>query len=419
MKIDYYPLPKPEDLFNSLTGCKLFTVLDLSEAYLQIEVAEECRKYLILSTHLGYFMPTRLMFGIASAPAIFQQFVDELTRDLPFVKGYLDDIIIGAKTKEEMITTLFRLLKRLQEKNGRVKLQKCFWMQLEAEYLGFVISAAGLKVSPLRVQPILDARMPEDTSELRAWLGMVNFYRRFIPDCSSLLGPLNALLADRVPWVWTEECAEAINKCKQVLVANNVLMLYDPNKVLVLVCDASPVGLGCVLAHRIGGMEHPISFASATLSEAQRGYAQIDREALGIIFGLTKFYKYLAGRQFILVTDNLPLRWLLAPEKAMPMMTAARVQRWSMILRSFNYTIEYRPSAQMGAADMLSRLSNTTVITEEVHSLMPVIGNMALNAEIIAEETKKSEDLQEVTRITRNGWPEKMDTQHKAYPFFK
>ena len=154
---------------------------------------------------------------------------------------------------------------------------------------------------------------------------MVNFYRRFIPNCSELLAPLNESLADNTPWLWTEECNSAVNTRKQILISNNLLMLYDPGKELVLVCDASPVGVGCVLAHRIGSKEYPISFASATLTEVQRGYTQIDREALGIIFGLTKLYKYFAGRSLILVTDNLSLKWLLSPKKKLP---ESRDGRW-------------------------------------------------------------------------------------------
>jgi len=274
-------LEKPEEMYNAMQGCNYFCVIDLSEAYLQMELEEESQKYLMLNTHLGFFKPTRLMYGVSSAPGIFQRFMDNVVKGFENVKCYLDDVILGAKDKRMLLAKLDKLLQKFASLNIRVNLAKCKWLKEEVECLGHIVGKDGLRVSSKRVQPILDARKPNSVSETRAYLGAVNFYRRFLPNVSDLLKPLTELTKERTPFVWTEQCEQAFLESKILLAKNRMLTLYDPTKPLVLVCDASPYGVGCLIAHRIDGIEYPISYASSKLSPAQSNYSQIEREALG------------------------------------------------------------------------------------------------------------------------------------------
>ncbi|XP_012826093.1 uncharacterized protein K02A2.6-like [Xenopus tropicalis] len=186
---------------------------------------------------------------------------------------------------------------------------------------------------------------------------LVNYYARFVPNLSTVLHPLNTMLHKEVKWNWSPECEGAFQEIKRQLLTPNVLTHYDPRLPVRLACDASPYGVGAVLSHLMpDGQERPIAFASRTLSKAEQNYAQLEREALGLIFGVRKFHTYLYGRHFTLMTDHRPLTTILHPHKATPSMAAARLQRWALLLAAHNYTIQYRSADKHGNADSLSRL---------------------------------------------------------------
>ena len=206
--------------------------------------------------------------------------------------------------------------------------EKCEFFKDSLEYLGHVIDAQGLHKANEKVKAIVEAPAPTDVSQLRSFLGLINYYSRFIPNLSSILSPLNALLCKGKQWQWTSECAASFKEAKEQVLSQRVLTHYDPQLPIRLACDASPYGVGSVISHILpNGQERPIAFASRTLNKAERNYAQIEREALGIIFGVRKFHHYLYGRQFTLLTDHRPLTTILSPCKATPSMAAARMQR--------------------------------------------------------------------------------------------
>uniref|UniRef100_A0A8C7WYD7 Reverse transcriptase RNase H-like domain-containing protein n=1 Tax=Oryzias sinensis TaxID=183150 RepID=A0A8C7WYD7_9TELE len=186
---------------------------------------------------------------------------------------------------------------------------------------------------------------------------MINYYGRFIPDLATVLKPLNALLQKGQKWTWSKACELAFGKAKALLVSQDVLTHYNAELPLRLACDASPYGVGAVLSHVMpSGEEKPIAFASRTLSKAEQNYAQLEREALGIVFGVRKFHHYLYGNKFTLLTDHRPLTSILNPLKSIPSMAAARMQRWALLLSAHEYTIEYRKGEAHANADGLSRL---------------------------------------------------------------
>ncbi|KAK3744267.1 hypothetical protein QZH41_019938, partial [Actinostola sp. cb2023] len=211
--------------------------------------------------------------------------------------------------------------------------------------------------SPEKVRAIVDAPVPTCISELRSFLGMLQYYGKFLANLSTMLQPLNNLLRERVPWLWKPECQQAFNGAKEQLLSSKVLTHYDVNLPLVLACDASSYGIGAVISHVMeNGEERPIAFASRTLSSSEKNYGQIEKEALSLVYGVKKFHQYLYGRKFIMETDHKPLLTILGPKNTVPTLAAARLQRWALILSSYQYDVKFRNTEAHANADALSRL---------------------------------------------------------------
>ena len=247
-KVDSYPLPNPEDLFATLAGGKYFSTLDLSHAYLQILMDDASKPYLTVNTHRGLFTYNRLPFGVSSSPGIFQRVVDTVMGGCPGVAIFLDDIIVTGKTEEEHITNLNNVLSKLSASGLRLRREKCVFQASEVRYLGHCIDSEGLHTLPDKVRAIVDAPAPSNVSELKAFLGMLTYYQKFLPGISTVLEPLHLLLRKSVPWKWSVAQKKSFVAAKHVLQSSSVLVHYDPNKPLVLACDASPYGLGAVLS---------------------------------------------------------------------------------------------------------------------------------------------------------------------------
>ena len=317
--VDTYPLPRVEELFAAMSGGKTFTKLDLSHAYLQLVLDEESRELVTINTHRGLFQYTRMPFGVAAAPAIFQRTIESLLADIPQAVAFLDDVLVTGRNQAEHTANLEKVLSRLQSAGLRLKREKCVFFAPEVVYLGHRIDAAGLHPTLEKVQAVRDAPVPRNVSELKSYLGLLNYYGRFMPNLSSVLGPLHCLLRKNVRWSWKPEHEESFRASKQSLMSARVLVHYDPNKELVLSCDASPYGVGAVLAHRMpDGSEQPIAYASRSLSPPERNYSQLDKEGLAMIFGVKKFHQYVYGRKFEISTDHKPLLGLFSEERAIP-----------------------------------------------------------------------------------------------------
>lgn len=209
------------------------------------------------------------------------------------------------KTREEHISTLEEVLKRLQKEGLKLSKDKCCFLVKTVEYLGFKIDANGLHATGQKLDALLEAPIPTSVQQLRSFLGLVNYYSKFIPNLATLLHPLNALLKKNARWKWSEECEQAFKEAKQRLTSPNVLIHYDPSLPIRLASDASAYGIGAVISHRLAdGNERLIAFASRTLSSSEQNYSQLEKEALSLIFGVKKFHEYLYGRRFTLLTDH-------------------------------------------------------------------------------------------------------------------
>ncbi|UYV60521.1 hypothetical protein LAZ67_1001407, partial [Cordylochernes scorpioides] len=412
-----YPLPTQQDLFSTLAKGKYFSKLDLRNAYLQLEVDPGTRPLLTINTHKGLFRFKRMPFGLANAPSYFQSVIDRVLSGIGGVICYIDDVLIATASIEEHLALLKTIFARLAKYNIKLKKEKCLFLQKEIEYLGHLVTEEGIRPLDHKVQAIQKAKTPTNISELSSFLGLVNFYGKFIPNLPELLKPLHELLHKKRPWVWTKECGEAIDKCKNSITSERVLVPYDATLPLCLATDASQIGVGAVLSHIIEGQERPIMFASQTLSVAEQNYSQIEKEALAIIYGVTKFHQFIYGRKFILITDHKPLVTILGSRSGIPTLSTSRLQRWALILSAYTYDIKFRRTQDHGNADLLSRFP---VGCEEIPRLNNVyalsyVEELPITAEEIATETEKDEVLSLAKFYTQQGWPEKVADYLRPY----
>ena len=332
-EIKSYPIPRIEDLHQALRGCKVFSILDMSQAYHQIPVTKESQQYLTINTHMGLFSFKRLPNGIHSGPAVFQRVMDSTLAGIPKVTLYIDDILVAGVDEVDHLNTLSKVFERLSSAGFKLNKPKCQFNKSSVTYLGHFIDAQGLHPTNEKLKAVRDAPRPKDVASLKPFLGLIMFYSRFLQNHSTVLAPLNNLLRKNVKWRWTKEEDDAFVKAKKLLLDSKTLVHYDESLPLYLSCDASFYGAGAVLSHQIVGQFRPVAFVSCTLSQAQRNYSQLDKEAFSIIFGLKKFHQYLYGREFSILTDHRPLLSLFAQDRAIPVHEAARLQPWSLILQ--------------------------------------------------------------------------------------
>lgn len=411
LDIDQYPLPKPADIFATLSGGQRFTTLDLTHAYNQLQLDEESRKFATINTHQGLYRYTRLPFGIASAPAVFQRTMDAILQGLDGVACYIDDILVTGKTDEEHLARLEEVLKRLHKHGVHVKRAKCQFLKSHVIFLGHRIDAQGIHPTEDKLKAIVEAPAPKNVQELRSFLGLVNYYGKFIQNAATLLAPLNSLLRKEAKWRWSQECQCSFESAKKALISSQVLVHYDPALPIRLIGDASAYGVGAVIAHVLpDGSEHPVAFASRTLTKSERNYAQVEKEALSLIFGVRHFHTYLYGRSFTIVTDHKPLTAILGPKNGIPPLAAARLQRWAWILSAYQYNIEFRPTGEHGNADGLSRLPIPGTVPQDVDADPQVFNvsqmqSLPVNVRQLRAATSSDPLLSKVLRYTRGNWP--------------
>ncbi|XP_064479229.1 uncharacterized protein K02A2.6-like [Ornithodoros turicata] len=400
LDVAQYPLPRPEELFAKLNGGKHFSKLDLSEAYLQLELDEQAKEVLVVNTHKGLFRFNRMPFGISSAPAIFQRTMEQVTAGLD-----------GR-----------RYCKDFENMDSDSSNKSTNFLKPEVEYLSQVVSAKGFKPSPKKVSALLGMPEPSNVGELRAFLGLVQYYGRYVKALADLCAPLNRLLRKDVAWEWSPPCVHAFEKIKHRIGSMSSLTHFDPSQTIYLAVDASAIGVGAVIYHKINGEDKPIAHASKTLTPAQQKYAQIEKEALAIIFVVKKFHQYLWGRKFVLFTDHKSLAAIFGSKKGIPVTAANRMQRWALTLLSHSFDILYKPTAQFGNADGLSRLpvgpdpdfdaaiSDDTFVggigSSEVSAVLSIaIEKVPLKASEIAKATATDRVLSRVYRYVMEGWP--------------
>lgn len=413
-----HPLPRIEELFAALSGGRVFTKLDLTAAYNQLEVTEQTSKLLAWSTHKGIYLMKRLPFGTRPACSIFQKTIEKVLQGAKNVINFMDDIVVTGASKEEHLKNLEEVFKRLFEAGFQVNIKKSAFFKTEIRYLGHIIDKDGLHKDPKKVAAIVDAPKPKDVSEVKAFIGMVNYYGKFISNAIQLLHPLYQLLRNDT-FKWTSRCDRAFKEVKQELASERNLVHFNKNWKIKLVCDASKIGIGAVLLHILpDGSERPISFTSRVLHVAEKNYSVIHKEALAIYWSVCKFYQYLMGKKFILCSDHKSLLALFEENKGIPQMAAGRLQRWALVLSGFKYKMEYIKGTNNGGADGLSRLplSNKDYEVEnEDYFHFVTSERVPIESSQIEKETRKDKVLSKVHLYTREGWPKAVDDELKPF----
>lgn len=404
-----HPLPTPDELFTQMAGGKVFSKIDLLQAYLQLEVRPQDRDLLTLNTHKGLYRPTRLMYGIASAPAIWQRTIENILKDIPGVVIFLDDIRVLGTNTQDYLKKLRLVFERLHRYNIRINFQKSEFLTDRIHYCGYVISKDGLTKASDKVEAISKMRKPSSITELRSFLGMIYYYERFIPNLSTVLRALNKLLQKDTKFFWSTECEKSFQAAKNAFTSPKCLVHFDPRLPLTLATDASSYGVGAVLSHVYpDGSERAIQYASQTLTKTQQSYAQIDKEAYVIIYGIKKFQQYLQGAKFTLITDHRPLTQIFSPTKGFPFYTAARMQHYALCLQSFNYDIRYRKSELHANADCLSRLpiprdSNTDTCDSVDTFQNSTFETLPVTAIEVAKFTSQDKELSKLFKFLQYG----------------
>ena len=351
-KLDSFPMPLVVETLDALSGTQYFSTLDLKSGYWQIEMDPLSREKTAFVTHNGLYEFLVMPFGLTNSGASFTRLMSHILRGLEyrFAFIYIDDIIVFSKSVEEHLAHLEEIFRRLKEANLKLNPKKCCFAKQKVEYLGHVVTPDGVQPNPEKVRVVQDFPVPKNSKQLRTFMGLANYYRRFVKGFPHIASPLNALTKKGVKFEWTEACSEAFDKLKRALVSAPILAYPNFKEEFLLFVDASSTGIGFTLAQKQNGKEVVIPYNGRGLNQAEKNYSTTEREALALVEGIKKFQPYLFGRKFTVVTDHSSLRWLMNVKDA-----TGRLARWSLLLQQYNFEIVHRPGKEHSNADSLSR----------------------------------------------------------------
>ena len=357
---DSYMLPRIDDTLDALSGAKYFCTLDLTQGYHQVELTEESKKK--TAFHAPYCNPSQweynyMPFGLVKAPRTFQRLMDRVIRNLEYemALAYLDDVIVFGPNLDLTMDRMVIILERLRSANLKLKAKKCELFKQEVNYLGHVITANGVKTDPKKVEDVVNWHPPRTVRQVRAFLGIINYYSRFIRDLAQIAHPLHELTKKFAKFVWTDKHQKAFEMLKQRLVSAPIMAYPNQEGKFILDTDASDYGYGAVLSQvqkdeRGVNQERVIAYASKKFNERQQNYCARKRELLAILEFVEHFDVYLRGVSFLIRTDHASLRYIRTT-KDLP----KQFFRWIMRLEEYSYKIEIRKGVLHGNADGMSR----------------------------------------------------------------
>ena len=411
---NHYPTPTIEDILPELHQARVFSIVDAKDGFWHIELDDESSYLTTFSTPWGKYRWLRMPFGISVAPEEFQRRMDDALGGLEGIKPIHDDILIygcgetDTEAEEDHNRKLRALMDRCAKRNIKLNPNKMKLKLTSVTYLGYVISKEGLSVDPHKLEAILEMPTPQDRAAVQRLLGMTNFVQRFAPQLSEVTKPLRDLLKADTHFLRDNDVhGTAFAKVKTILSQAPVLKFFDPGKQLTLQCDASASGLGACLMQE----NHPIAYASRSLTSAEQNYAQIEKETLAAVFGMEHFENYTYGRHVTIQSDHKPLEIIVrknlhnAPK---------RLQRMLLRLQKFDYSVEYKKGTEMYFADTLSRAylkTETEKIENNLHDIHSVnhrsylaISDDGYNQ--IKQATENDAILQSLKRTILQGWPD-------------
>ena len=407
IKREHFQLPTKDEILGSLAGSKWFSKLDATAGFHQIQLDKPSSMLTTFNTPFGRYRYLRLPMGICSAPEVFHKTVHQFLENIEGVRVYMDDIIVWGKTEEEHDGRLKETLDTLQKVGLVLNPEKCVFRQKKLVYLGEIITEAGVQADPRKLKAIVEMPTPGDVQQLQRALGMVTYLGRYIPNLSARTAPLRRLLNKDADWQWHHEHEEAWCGLKDALSKHPVLQHYDEAKELKVSSDASKDGIGAVLLQKTDEKWMPVAYASRSMTNAERNYAQIEKEQLGVVFACERFHTYIYGRAVTVETDHKPL---IAISTKHLCDAPPRLQRLLLRIQKYDMKLEYTPGKELIVADTLSRayLNEATSSTEdEVHvhvcaikEDLPVSENKWAE---LAEATQQDRELQSVLRCMNEG----------------
>lgn len=359
---DNFPLPLIDDQIDLLQNKSIYTRLDLKDAFHHVKVSQDSIKYTSFVTHSGQFEYLKMPYGLKNSPANFSRYINLIFRDLieeNKVCVYIDDILIATETLEENINILNIVFDLLVKNHLELKLEKCSFFKTEIQFLGYVVTKGGIKPCQSNLEAISAFPLPTNFKDVRSFLGLTSYFRRFIRNYSLVAKPLSDLLRKNVNFKFTENELKAFETLKSSLTNAPVLSIYNPKAETQLHCDASSHGFGSILMQKQeDGKFHPIFYFSKKTSPSESKFHSYELEMLCIVTSLRRFRIYLQGIDFKIITDCNSIKLALQKKEINP-----KILRWSLELQNYSYTIDHRSNKQMTHADCLSR--NSVLILQD------------------------------------------------------
>ena len=355
-RVDAYPMPRIDDLIDLVGQAHYISTLDLTKGYWQIPVVERDQPKTAFTTPFGLYQFKRMPFGLMGAPATFQRVMDQILDGLQdFTSAYLDDLIVFSTTWEDHLNHVDLVLNQLRGAGLTAKPGKCQFGMKRCSYLGHVVGGGEVRMEQDKIEAVKRMQPPETKKDVRTFLGLSGYYRRFIPNYASIAAPLTDLTRKSQPnrVSWTPDAYAAFRQLKSSLCAAPVLLTPDFSKRFIVQTDASDRGVGAVLSQQSEeGGDKPVAYFSRKLLPREEKYSTIEKECLAIRLAIHAFRVYLMGRPFTIQTDHRSLEWLNRMKE-----NNARLTRWSLLMQPYEYTVEHRPGVKNSNADTLSRLA--------------------------------------------------------------
>lgn len=395
-------MPRINDILDTLNGMKYFTALDQANAYWTIPISENDREKTAFSSPLGLYEFNYLPFGLTNAPSTFQRLMDILLSGLQWSTClvYLDDILVFGENHDIMLERLDQILEKLNNAGMKLRLKKCKFSQSEVSYLGHMISNEGIRPDPKKIEALQTIPAPKNVKEVKSFLGIVSYYRRFIHKCAILADPLTRLLKKNTEFVWGPEQCQAFQNLKNLLTEAPILAHPNFEKPFILQTDASGHGIGAVLSQKDeNNLDHPIAFASRSLKPAEKNYAITELETLAVVEFVKYFRTYLYQQTVIVETDHSAVKAVLEKENQNP-----RIARWGLALSGIHLDVRPRKGSANGNADTLSRYpnptENPTVDIEEIEFSRPENVNTITHTQ--PQETSSYTNLIEIREAIKH-----------------